>query len=226
MELLENKKLLTGIGVGIAVVAAIVLSSSNSEEASKQNIKTEKVIQNDKNIEILYLEDDKKKVSSTTKKNIAETHRSNTLQKTTSNGKTFDSVSKMDFSKDGSIENYIRDRNLVDLNPKASQKAESNTAPEYSVYASISTEQAKEQRDNSIPPPAPVFFTVTSSSGQQYSGVVDADILSQGEVFITKNAPDGTKEDIVSVTEQQELKSSNETSQEETKMIAPPQVGQ
>ena len=227
MDIFTNKNLIIGVGIS-AVLASILYFSSNSSQNPSSNV-DEKVVQEKttKDIEILYLKSDETNgveeeiISQSTVSSPSRDQNLNSQAK-----KQYQEISQMDFSKDGSIEKYIAQRNLVDLNTKV-DTSEGAIIPKFSVYATMDKKQAKENRDDSLPPPAPVFFTVTSNSGEQYSGVVDAEVLNQGEVFITKNAPDGTKEDIVSVTEQQEATKNEEVPlQDEVIIVAPPSIGQ
>ena len=227
MDLLTNKNIIIGVGISV-VLASIFYFSSDSTQDTISTSKEKKVQEKtSKDIEIMYLESDKKediKTKESSTKDISTLSKNQNL--ISQKNKQYQKVSQMNFTQDESIEKYIEQRNLVDLNSKA-DTSENTIIPKFSVYATIDKKQATQNRDNSIPPPPPVFFTVTSNSGEQYSGVVDAEVLSQGEVFITKNAPDGTKEDIVSVTEQQEATINEEIPiQDEVIIVAPPGIGQ
>ena len=225
MDLLTNKNIIIGVGISV-VLASIFYFSSDSTQDTISTSKEKKVQEKtSKDIEIMYLESDKKEDIKTKEVSTYDVATSS-KNKVSQNSKQYQKVSQMNFTEDESIEKFIEQRNLVDLNSKA-DVSEGAIVPKFSVYATIDKKQATQNRDNSIPPPPPVFFTVTSNSGEQYSGVVDAEVLSQGEVFITKNAPDGTKEDIVSVTEQQEATKNEEVPlQDEVIIVAPPSIGQ
>ena len=114
---------------------------------------------------------------------------------------------------------------------------EVKTIEKFSVYADVSVEEAKANRDNSIPPPAPVFYTVTLSSGQVATGIIDGDVHNQAAaIIITDNNPEGNpneagiiKGNSTPPNQEDDTNTIEDEREEEDKkvtFIGPPQIGQ
>ena len=93
--------------------------------------------------------------------------------------------------EDENISNYIKKHNLVDVTPLKTND-ENEIPPRFSIYADISKEDAKEQYDKNLPPPAPVIVSGTMNNGTVYTKVIDGYTMSASKnIIVTENDSNG-----------------------------------
>ena len=224
-----NKNIIFG---GIIVAVGIAFYTINSSEEVEKKIVIEKEIvhkeiepEKKKSIEILYLDEEKKVTLSNEKGKTKSNEKHN--ENYNKNLNTNKNIEELDSEE---IVKYIEKHNLVDVTPhKTNQTHE--IPPRFSVYADISEEDAKEQYDNSLPPPAPSIATGTVANGSTYTKIVSGYVKAAAKTLIvTENDTNGEP---ISVSD---LKIDDTVSQNETKdeneennkvvFTGPPSIGQ
>ena len=210
------------LGAIVTIVLAMLLqltqSDNSTQEHSIAKSNTKEQIQD---IEVLHIK--KQKVVS--KKNIKKSN-INIVQKNIDD----EILIKTDVEdlKYEQIEKYIKIKDLKKVS-FAKKNIDTDEAPQYSVYADISIEEARKNRDKNIPPPTPVFYTVTFPSGQIGTGVIDGDILNIAkETIVTNNDPSGNPIESAKIPNKDEIKNQSEENNDDTEkaiFIAPPSIG-
>jgi len=210
-----NKILLALSGIVFLVLITTFFSNDSQTKIKKNNTKIIKpaAVQNN-DIEILYLDnnknDKKKKNAKHTKihkKEIKEIENEKNLEK---------NIESLQYEE---IKQYIEKKDLQDISPSENLSSENI---QFKVYANVNAEEAKRNKDNSLPPLAPVIYTVTFPSGTTTTVVVDGDINNQTrELIVVNNDEDGNS------IEAQQIKQSDELEEKNTNIIfsAPPSIG-
>ena len=199
----------------VIIVGFILIYNSLDSGSSKTKIKEEpkqiKIIKKEKKeIEILYLENEKKEPEP--QKKAKET----IVKQNVKDNNEYEDLEQLQVAE---IVKYIENNNLIDITPlKTNQKDE--LPQRFSIYADISAKEAKEQYDKSFPPPAPGIVSGKTSNGSFYTIVVDPYVNSKAEtILVTSNDENGeiTGADSVKTILRED---------EEPESIAPPSIGQ
>ncbi len=219
------------IVIGLVLLVIIVLfsqfSSDNSDKniAPKENIKSteQKNTQANNDIKILYLESEKEEV---VEKKVVKKQTNKKTKKSSKEKEEFNDTAIKDLKYEKAKE-YIEKNNLVKLS-YAHKQNENDQIKKFEVYADISIEEAKANKNSDLPPSAPVFYTVTFPSGTTSVRVIDGDLYNQAEVLlVTKTDSDGN------ITEMTDAKPKDipqedppeDYDPEEVIIIAPPSIG-
>lgn len=230
----NSKNILLGIGLSVALSSILYFQNENEKENEKESGITPQVAETTKqnqtkSIEILYLEDEKEEIVQNKIEQEAKEEVKTVLNNQTKKLK----FSDINLEEEGSIQKYISEKKLIDIDtPQQDYNNKITTDPEtaqsstgnikrYTTYSKITTSLAQENRDSSIPPPAPIIISGSFHDGTPYSTVISADVLSQSEEVILVDNQSDLAVDLVEEKQNQE----EERSDSEVLIVAPPSVG-
>lgn len=195
-----------------------------------------KIKEQRKPIEILYLDNEKieKKIINDSiegiEKNLYDKgYEQQTYQK--KENKIIDKLKNQLESK-----NIITHENIKEItNYKNIYQDNETNKGKYSIYASVTIEEAKKKRNKMIPPSTPIIIKARTSNNNEITVAIDSDVYNYASkssqvIIITDNNPDDTI-DGFAILEPSELSNENQnTLQENTgeilELVTPPQVGQ
>ena len=233
--------------VFVAVLALVgsgylLMQSGDKAEIKSTAIKPQKVQKKvaKKDIQILYLDDEKKSkneekysqivtdTDNNYNKEISKNSISNTKEQEVSQEPTFVESEK-------EVEKIIVEKGLQKITPPSTSST--STKSKYSIYAKNSYDQIDEEKYRNLPPMMPTIITVTTPKGEKYSVVADSKIVQNNDkIYISKNDSNGkpktllevpVKKDVIQddITDEQ-TSEQNSQSGETIKLIAPPAIGQ
>ncbi len=219
---MANKIILGAIFI-VLVIMMLSLTKSDEPVQNYTSVDTPTKIKVEKkdDIEVLYLDEKKSKDIKT---KVATTITNNNEEEKEDKDK-----SNIENLQQEEIKEYIAEKGL---NKITSTKSE-NIAERFSVYADISVEEAKANRDKTVPPPAPVIYTITLPSGQIATGVIDGDVHNQATTIIaTENDSEGNPNEAGNIKNDDIPPSQSDSQTDVTDnskkimLTAPPQIGQ
>ena len=239
-----NKWIVLGIVLVVGVSGYILLQNDEESVPTVQKIepiKKQKQAEK-KDIEILYLSDQRSETSgqqSKTDKQKIETetqHSTLNTQHSNLNPQLSISNSPIFTQKQEEAEKIITENALQKVTPPNQQD---NSKPQkFSIYAKNSYDQIDEEKYKSMPPMVPTIITVTTPKGEKYSVVADTKIVQNNDkIYISKNDNNGNPQTLLEVPTHEDVLSNNETqndeqstpnskTQENIKLIMPPAIGQ
>lgn len=210
---------IAGLVFILAVFSFLYMDNGDEKEiqsTKKEMVEPKKLVQEDvekkKNIEILYLDEEKSE-----KKELVKEDK----QKTQNNEKKQETYTKQDNIQ---IENYIVENQLKQIN----KKEDSDQVQKFGIYSDVSQEEADAMSNNAmLPPMAPTIISGTFDSGETYSVVVPTNIKTKAnEIVITNNDEEGNIKEHVTLKPQELDNSDKEDKKSKTTTLeTPPQVG-
>ena len=234
--------------VFIAVLALVgsgylLMQNDDKAEIKSTAIKPQKVQKKvvKKDIQILYLDDEKKSENEEKDSQIATDTDNEYVKQTT---KTSSSVDKEQVISQEQETSFVEgekeaEKIIVEkgLQKVVSPSLNSAAKSKYSIYAKNSYDQIDEEKYRNLPPMMPTIITVTTPKGEKYSVVADSKIVQNNDkIYISKNDSSGKPETLLEVPVNKETSKDeatdeqtseqNSQSDETIKLIAPPAIGQ
>jgi len=131
-----------------------------------------------------------------------------------------------DISSNDDAHEYLVEHSLKNVSPT---DKEMKTTPRFSVYADITIKEAREKRNQLLPPSAPTMIQGSFPSGEQYNAIIDTDLKNNAkQIVVSNNQADGTITELakVPVSDKQQSSNTQENVNDSSVVIAPPSIGQ
>jgi len=203
-----NKRIIVLSSVAIALTLILVLKNSDTSEESingniSSNLKNQNIIFETEKKSKIFEEEDKLANKDTPIIQQDLDYSQNQFKNKSNSNPTYVKTIVPEIKHHStSIESYIKSKSLKNItSTKVQLDNPSYTSPRFSVYSNITTTKAKQKRDNSLPPSAPVIVQGTFYSGTPYTVIIDGDLQREAtDIVISNNLPDGSIEEIVNIS--------------------------